>query len=70
MSPGCPSHFISMNSKTFHTLLTQRATKSRVLHAEHCANLLLSDILRDDKDLDQSARNRQECEQFIKCDEI
>lgn len=25
MSPGCPSHFILMNCKTFHTLRAQRA---------------------------------------------
>lgn len=34
----------------------------------NAANLLLSDILRADKDLHQSASNRQVCEQFIKWD--
>ncbi len=70
MSPLCPFHLILMNSKTFHTLLTQSALKSCVMHAAHCANLLLSDILRHGGNLDQSADNRRVCEQFIKCDEI
>lgn len=45
-----------------HTARTKELLKSRALHAEHRANLLLTDILRDDKDPDQPA----ECEQFIK----
>ena len=34
----------------------------------NAANLLLSDILRADKDLNPSACNRHVCEQFIKWD--
>lgn len=35
----CPPHFILMKSKTFHTLCTQRAVKSRAPHTECCADL-------------------------------
>lgn len=52
----CPPHFILMKSKTFHTLCTQRAVKSRAPHTECCANLLLTDIPRDYKGPEPLAR--------------
>lgn len=69
MCPGCPSHFIFMNSKTFPT---HKETDRKGCCILVTANLLLSDILRTDKDLDlrQSVPDPPECEQFIKYDEI